>query len=140
MSFLRRLFGGGKTPMPSFIRDVSDFGHVKIIRFKGSLETSVIPHLTAFFEASKQGKGPGHLDKSVLLDFKKVEHVQSATIAALLQILTALRKKGQRLALMNVPTVMVDTIEILKLKHAFIILESEKRAYEEILHWSKEWE
>jgi ABC-type transporter Mla MlaB component len=140
MNFFARLFKKKKEPLPPFIRDVSDFGHVKIIRFKGSLEKPVIPDLTAFFEASKLGKGPGHLDKSVLLDFKKVGHVESATIAALLQILTALRKKGQRLALMNVPTLMSDTLDILKLKHAFIILESEKRAYEEILHWSKEWE
>jgi anti-anti-sigma factor len=131
-----RLFRRKDPALPPFIKEVNDFAHVKIIRLRGSLDAGVIPQMSRFFKSVKSPRGRY---KSIVLDFKKVEAVESSTVAELLELLTLLKRKGERFALMNPPPVLIGTLEILKLKHAFLLLDSEKQAYEQILLWSEDW-
>lgn len=122
--------------LPVFVREVNDFSHVKIVRLTGSLEAAIIPQLSQFFQSIKNPTGG---PKSIVLDFKKVGQVESSTVASLLDLLTHLKRNGVRFALMNPPTNLLVTLDILKLRHAFLLLTSEKEAYEQILVWSEDW-
>jgi anti-anti-sigma factor len=122
--------------LPACVREVSDFAHVKIVRLTGALDAAAIPLLSRFLSGVKtSGSGP----KSIVLDFKKVSLVESSTVAALLQLLTHLEREGERFALMNAPATLLDMLDILKLRHAFLMLPSEKEAYKQILLWSEDW-
>jgi anti-anti-sigma factor len=121
---------------PDFVREVNDFAHVKIVRLTGALDAAAIPKMSRFFQGIKN---PGDGPKSIVLDFKKVSSVESSTVAALLELLTRLKREGERFALMNPPPVLLGTLDVLKLSHAFLILPSEKEAYEQILLWSEDW-
>jgi len=135
---LGEFFSNEDGVLPLFIHTIDNFPHVRIVHLKGSLDSSVIPAMTRFFEKARHSQG--RLNKNVILDLKKVTQVDTAALAQLLKIFATLKQKRYRLALMNMPETIRGMIEILRLDHVFLLLESDKKAYEEILAWSSEWE
>ncbi len=130
-------FHNEKGQLPSFIESLDDYPHLKIVRLRGFLNLHENPEIQHFLSRA-QKKGAG-LNKSILLDLKNASHVDSATIAGFLSVLSKLKKKNFKLGLMNVPDALKGALEILKLDDIFIIFESEKRALTEILEWSRDW-
>ena len=107
-------FSGEKGDLPTFIHAVDDFPHVKIVYLKGPLDNSTSVEMDRFFK--KAQKSPAHLDKNVLLDFRKVEHVDSVAIAQLLKAMTVLKNKKRHFGLFNVSEKMRSMLEILFLE------------------------
>ena len=134
---LGRFFTNENGQFPSFVDAIDSFEHVKIVRLKGRLDSQASGEMGYFFK--KVQKSPGQLDRSVLLDFRKVESVETTAIAQLLKILTLLKKKNYRLGLFNVPEIMSGMLEVLKLENVFQIFDSKAKAYKAILEWSHEW-
>jgi anti-anti-sigma factor len=123
--------------LPAFIERIDDFPHTKILYLKGALDNDAAIQMDHFFK--KAQKSPAHLDKNVLLDFRKVAHMESGAIAQLIKALMVLKKKGHHFGLLNVSDKMRGTLEILKLDTAFRIFDSKSEALEEVVKWSEEW-
>ena len=122
---------------PPFVEGVDDYPHLKIIRLKGCLDISTIRDVQRFLQNTK--KKESRVNKSILLDLKYVAEVDSAAVAGLIDVLSKLKQKNFKLGLMNVPDHLKSMLQILKLENVFVIFESEKKAFSEILTWSEEW-
>ena len=122
---------------PVFVESVDEYPHLKIVKLKGYLDISTIQDLQSFLQNTK--KKEGRMNKSVLLDLKHVAEVDSTAIAGFIKVLSKLRQKNFKLGLMNIPENLKSMLQILKLENVFVIFESEKKAFSEILAWSKEW-
>lgn len=124
--------------MPAFVESVDDYPHLKIIKLKGRLDISTIQDVQLFLQNTK--KNDSRINKSVLLDLKNVVDVDSAGVAGFIKVLSKLKQKNFKLGLMNIPENLSKMLQILKLENVFIIFESEKKAFNEILAWSREWD
>ena len=123
--------------LPSFIETIEDFPHLKIVHLQGNLDASTIPEFHRYLR--KAEKTGFTLNKSVILDFKKVGRLDSSGVAELLNVFATLKAKKHRLGLMNVPECLRSMIDVLQLRGVFMIFESEKRAFDKILEWAEEW-
>ena len=124
--------------MPSFVESVDDYPHLKIVRLKGRLDISTIQDVHLFLQNTK--KKESGANKSVLLDLTHVAEVDSAAVAGFVQVLSDLKHKNFKLGLMNIPESLRSMLQILKLESVFAVFESEKKAFSEIIAWSKEWD
>jgi anti-anti-sigma factor len=134
---LGEFFQNTKGEMPSFIDSMEDYPHLKMIRLKGNLDKTTIGEMRYFRDKAK--KHHELLNKNILLDFRNVEHVDSAAIAELLQILKELKQKNYKLALMYVSPTLKSMLQILNLDEVLEVFDTEKKAFTAILSWSKEW-
>jgi len=132
------IFNNGKETMPAFVESVDDYPHLKIIKLKGRFDISTIQDVQLFLQNTK--KNDSRINKSVLLDLKNVVDVDSAGVAGFIKVLSKLKQKNFKLGLMNIPENLSKMLQILKLENVFIIFESEKKAFNEILAWSREWD
>ena len=131
-------FQNNKEKIPSCVESIDDYPHLKIVKLKGCLDIATIPDVQSFLQKTK--KKESRINKSVLLDFKYVTEVDSAAVAGFVEVLSKLKQKNFKLGLMNVPENLRNMLQILKLENVFVIFESEKKAFNEILAWSKEWD
>ena len=131
-------FQNDKEKMPPCVEKVDDYPHLRIVKLKGYLDISTIQDVQSFLQETK--KKEGRINKSVLLDFKNVSEVDSAGVAGFVEMLSKLKHRNFKLGLMNVPENLRHMLQILKLENIFAIFESEKKAFNEILAWSKEWD
>lgn len=127
-----------KDALPPFIDKIQDFPHVKMVHLKGVLDSAASVEMKRFFDRAK--KVSGELDKSVILDFRKVERVETPAIAELLKMLVQLNKKKYRFGLLNVSDSVAGMLQILKLDKVFHIFPSKSEAFRQIIDWSREWE
>jgi len=99
---------------------------VFLVHLKGALDMSVLADnrqkMTAVIEAMDL------YTKNILVDFKKVTHTDSATVAALLGRFLDIEKEKKRIALYNIPEEFRNLIEILKVEHNFLIYDNESTA------------
>ena len=123
--------------LPSFIESVDDFPHLKIVRLRGNIDSDALGDIQFFIK--KINKKSEILNKSVLLDLRKVEQIDTAAIAQLLQLFKDLKEKKYRLGIMNAPEMLRHMMGILKLDDIFLTFESQKKAFSEILAWSEDW-
>ncbi len=123
--------------LPSFIERIDDFPHLKIVYLKGTLDNAASVEMDRFFQKARTS--PAGLDKNIILDFRKVPHVESGAIAQLIKAMTVLKKKGHHFGLLNVSDKMRDTLEILKLDRTFRIFNSKSETLKEVMKWSEEW-
>ncbi len=138
LDFLRKALSFGRPETPAFVRGIDDLKHLKMIRLQGRLDNATIPSLTEFFERERSAHGT--LDKDIVLDFRKVEFVETAAVAQLLKISATLKEKRHHLGLLHVPDMMQDMLKILKVDHAFVIFHSQREAFDSVLRWSDEWQ
>lgn len=133
MNFLKKLFcpfhrkcRKHKIKPPVYLDTIEDKGNVFLVRLKGDLDMNVLSgdreKMTAVIEAMNL------YTKNILVDFKKVSHTDSATVAALMGRLLDIEKKKKRLGLFNIPQHFRNLIEVLKVEHNFTIFDSEPAA------------
>src|SRR5262245_14728701 len=96
--------------LPPFIDSVQEFPHLRIVKLQGELDTRA---MTVAQDYLKKTKEDVILAKSVVLDLRKVNRVDTVAIAGLVQVLAGLKKKKFRLAIMNAPDALKDQLEIL---------------------------
>ena len=130
-------FRNGNQETPAFVESVDDYPHLKIIKLKGYLDISMIKDMQLFLQNTK--KKESRVNKSILLDLEHVADVDSAVIAGFIKILSKLKEKNFRLGFLNIPDSLRSMLQILRLENMFVVFESEKIAFREILAWSEEW-
>ncbi len=123
---LDKLFRRENGSLPDEIDALEDRGRVQIIRFKGVLDKTTLPDDSVW---GNQYIEKHHLlDKNILVDFKKVERVDSAALAVCLLRLQQFKKHGHKIALIHVPEEFRRLAEIEKISDEIVIYSSEKAA------------
>jgi anti-anti-sigma factor len=113
-----------------FIDTFEEVRNVRIMRFKGSLDSKIVPEV---LKIKDQLEKQGDVNKNnVLIDFKKVTHVDSAAIAVLLIKLSELKRHDKKLGLINVTKQLQILLDIFKTGELFIIFDSEEAALESL--------
>jgi anti-anti-sigma factor len=113
-----------------FIETFEEVSNVRILRFKGSLDSKTVPEI---LKLKHQLEKYGDINKNnVLIDFKKVTHIDSAAIAALLIRLSELQHHDKKLGLINVTEQLKILLDIFKTNELFIIFDSEEAALESL--------
>ena len=127
---LDRFFRKANGSLPDEIDALEDRGHVQIIRFKGVLDKTTLPDDSAW---GNQYIEEHHLlDKNILVDFRKVERVDSAALAVCLMRLQQFKKHGHKIALINVPENFRRLAEIEKISDEIVVYPSEEAALKDL--------
>jgi anti-sigma B factor antagonist len=109
-----------------FIDRFEEIGNVRILRFKGPIDRTTLPEI---LKIKKVLERHGDLNKNnVIIDFKKITHVDSAAIAALLIELAELKQHDKKLGLVNVTEELKIMLDIFKAGKLFMIFDSEEEA------------
>ena len=124
--------------LPSFIEEVDEFPHLRIVKLKGQIDHHAVSEGQAILKRSQKDRAV--LNKSVVLDLRKVTRVDTTAIASLIKLLAQLKQKNFKLAIMNAPDAMRDQLEILKLDKFVAVFDSTVGTMREILEWSEEWD
>ena len=114
----------------SFVDKFEEVRNVRILRFKGSIDSTILPDI---LKMKKQMEKHGDINNNnVLIDFKKITHVDTAAIAALLIELSELKKHDRKLGLINVTEKVKNMLNIFKADKLFFIFDSEEAALESL--------
>ena len=117
-------------PFLPFIEKIEDYKNFRVMRLKGAIDMSTIPEFSKMVPKAKNNKGS--LKQNLLLDFRKVTHVDSSTIAILLVALNELKHEKHKLVLANVPENLKGMLDISEINDLFTIYDSEEDAYNDL--------
>jgi anti-anti-sigma regulatory factor len=111
---------------PLYLDRMDDLEKVSIVRLKGKITRDTIPAIEARI---KENRAAGEkIDKNVLLDFAKVEDVDSATVAFHLVQLKEFHAKGFEIGFINIDQEMRSLLDLFKENGAFKVFSSEVEA------------
>jgi len=111
-----------------FVKGVKETSNLIIVKLSGVMDANTIPIIRGNYKHEiKQG-----LDKNVLLDFKEVTHVDSSTLASLLQAMSELKQKHRKLGLVNANHALKEYIAIAKLEFIIYVYDSIDEALEDM--------
>ncbi len=113
-----------------FIDKYEIIGNVRILRFKGPIDSETLPQIISFKEEIKKRVDIDAVN--VLLDLKKATHGDSASLGALILRLSELKKRNKKLGLINVPEKFKYMLDICKCSDLFSIFDSEEAALEKL--------
>ena len=116
--------------MTPFIEKIEEFPDYRIVRLKGAVDSATIPDLENFRHQFRKRKDFQY--KNVLIDLRQVTHVDSATIAELIDLLSNLKQSHHRLALIGAPENFKQMTQILKADQLFPIHATEEEALQAI--------
>ena len=116
----------------AYIKKIQETDDLAIIRLKGAIDSYAVPVLTDFGKQNS-GRTERYLNKHILLDFKEVTHIDSSTLALLIQLLKELKEHNRKLGIINAPLFLKDYLSITRLKSAVAIYKSEKTAVRALL-------
>ena len=98
IKFLADLFKDNSGKPLACIKDIERIGQITIVRFCGRVDATTIPALSGrFYETEKN-----YFDRNILLDFREVIHVDSATLAYILIWLDKLQVHNRKIGVVNV--------------------------------------
>jgi anti-anti-sigma factor len=112
-----------------YIKGIEEIDNLAIVKLKGSIDSYTIPIITA----NLGSKIEEYLDKHVLLDFKEVTHIDSATLASFIQVLSRLKKHNRKLGVINATPLLKNYLYINKIEPLIHIYKSEKAALEDLM-------
>ena len=121
---MRNIFRHPDGGLLACIGEIRETDDLVTIRFKGAIDASTIPVLESNFKK----KAHGYVDKNMLLDFKEVTHVDSATIAALVLLLMDRKETSAKLALVNLPDMFKNYLKIERIDTLVPVFDSEPQA------------
>jgi len=129
-AFLKNFLGLTEKTPPIFIKNIETQNNLNIVRLTGDIDMSTVPGIEKMIIASRKNRGA--LEGNILLDFKCVGNVDSATIAALLILLSDIKHKNHRLGLVNISPRLEKMFAILEVKDLFKIYKAETTARKEL--------
>lgn len=112
-------------PYPPHLDGWTEYDYMRILRFKGPIDSVTIPKILQFKEQIEKS---GLQTKDVVFDGKKITHIDSAAVAALLM---ELHQGRQKVAVLNPPEDLKSYLDIFHQKDKIKIFESEEEAVRE---------
>ena len=107
--FFRNIFKNRDGKVLPYVSGIEVEGETAIVHFRGEINANTIPIIKN--NCCKKTK----LDRNILIDFKEVTHIDSATLAFLVEIIKKLREKNRKMAVLNVSDRQQRLMEITKL-------------------------
>lgn len=121
-----KIFPSKRSPRPSSIRSIMETRAIRVIRLQGPVDMMTVAEIEKFQKEREELKG--FQFKNLLLDFEKVTHTDSATVAALIEAASALKQEHHRLGVINLGEKLRSMFEIFKVSQTVIIFSSETEA------------
>lgn len=123
---LKEFFCARNSKTLLFVKSIEDRENLQIVRLKGVIDASTIPEIEKRMWDNRDKRGL--FNKDILLDFKDVTDIDSATVAVLVRALTEIKHKDHTLAVINVTAKLKTMFEITKVEKLFSVFDSEKEA------------
>ncbi len=101
-----------------------------IIRLKGNIDQTIIPLIEARIQ--KNRKAGSTIDKNLIIDYSKVNDVDTATIAFHLVRLKEYEVKGFKIGFINISEKLNILLDMFKQNETFKIYPSEQDALDEL--------
>lgn len=108
----------------SYLKAIHETADLIIAKLQGPIDIETVPMVHADF----QGKLERYLDKHVLLDFSAVTHVDSATVANLIFLLTQLQHRHRKLGITHVNETLKNHLTIDKVSSLIRVYKDESEA------------
>ena len=115
-----------KKEKPPYLDRIDELEKLDIVRLKGRLDQNTVPLVEARIKENREMGST--ISKNVVLDFAKVEHVDSALIASHVLHLKEYQEKGFSIALINVTEELKLLVDVFREKEYFKIFGSEAEA------------
>jgi len=125
------IFKNKKGKELTYIKKIQEINTLVIIRLKGFIDSYTVPTLTEFGKKDSS-KTERYLNKHILLDFKDLTHIDSATLASLIQLLNELKARNRKLGIVNATLLLKNYLRITRLESMIQIYMSEKAALEDL--------
>ena len=122
------IFKRGKDESAKYIKKIEETEGLIIVRLGGALDSSTIPLIKKKLEEMHEK----YAEINAIADFKKVTHVDTSAIAALVLILSEQAKHGARIGIINAPEELASYLKVSKLESAVKIYGSEKAAIKDL--------
>ena len=114
--------------LPS-IKETKRLNQTTIVRFQGMIDSSTIPIISKNIKSEMKI----HLDRNILLDFKKAVHIDSSTLAYMISLLNQLKKRDRKLGLINISSEMDNYLDIEKVRSSVHVFKNEKEALKSLM-------
>lgn len=124
------LFNKQLKKKPPYLERIDSFEKLDIVRLKGRLDHEMIPIVESRIKTNRAAGST--IDKNVVLDFARVEHVDSALIASHVIHLKEYQEKGFTIAFLNVTNEWQALVEIFKENEKFKVYVSEDQAIKDL--------
>ena len=124
------LFQKHKKEKPPYLDRIDELEKIDVVRLKGRIDQTTIPVIESRIQENR--REGSLIDKNVLMDFSKVEHVDSATIAFHLIHLREYQAKGFKVGFINISEQMKALVDIFKEDKEFKVFSSEDEAVREL--------
>ena len=115
---------------PPYLEKIDSFEKLDIVRLKGRLDHEIIPIVESRIKTNRAAGSI--IDKNVVLDFARVEHVDSALIATHVIHLKEYQEKGFTIAFLNVTSEWRALVDIFKESKKFKVYVSEDQAIKDL--------
>jgi anti-anti-sigma factor len=109
-----------------FFERVEERGDLWILRLRGAVDRHTLPAILRFREDLIATIGP--FDRHLLIDLRRVTHVDSAAVAALLMSMSNLQTTHRRLGLVHAPQELLDILDVFKYTSLFHLYDDETEA------------
>ena len=117
----------GKTLV--YIKEIKEIDNLAIVRLRGAIDSRTIPIIRDNLGSDVER----YLDKHILLDLKEVILIDSATIAALIQLLSELKVHNRKLGIINMTLLFKNYLSIARLGSVVCVYKDEKSAVKDLL-------
>ena len=125
-SNLFQLFKNHKRKKPPYLERIDELKKLDIVRLKGKITQDIIPVIEARIKENRQLGSK--IDKNVVLDFAKVEDVDSATVAFHVIHLKEYHENGFEVGFININDEMKALLDLFKENAVFKVFSSEAEA------------
>lgn len=115
-----------------YLETIEELEKVSVIRLKGNIDRTIIPVIEERIQLNR--KAGSTIDKNVLVDYAKVENVDTATIAFHLIRLKEYEQKGYKIGFIHLTEQLRHLLDMFKQNASFQIYESEEKALKELNH------
>ncbi len=115
--------GGNKQEPEVHVESVMIKDSYALVRLRGRIDAETLPDISGPTVWKEELSG-----KNIILDFKNVVRIDSATLAALIAAFHNLKSQKKKLGLINAPAMLKNYIEILKVEGMVKVYKSEKTA------------
>ncbi len=110
------------------IKEIVRAKKLTIVRLQGAIDSSTITRLDLNISKDKKN----FLDRHILLDFKDVVYVDSATLAYIIFLLDKLQKRHRKLGIINTIPLLKSRFEIEKLEKVVRVYKNEDEALRDL--------
>ena len=121
-----------KSPeQPPYLESLDELEKVRIARLKGNIDQEMVPIIEQRIEDNRKKEGM-IIDKNIIIDYARVDKVDTAAIAFHLVRLKETEAAGKRVGFINVSEQLKAMLDMFKQGATFRIYASEEEAISEL--------